>query len=182
MTRRPSRPAAKPSAAKPSAAKRTRKAPAVHPLPAVHVSHAALLSLLGKGVGDPAVKAVLTTAGKVRQTATHIVAHDAGFEFSLGRSPDEQLDTRPLVVLHLFAGHGRRHRTFADLPPPFRFGDRASVIATTPRPALGVSRLSGRRKGLVPLDVDVSADVWKLGKREITATYRDGFVRSYSIR
>lgn len=163
------------------AAPKARKVPAVHPVPAVHVSYDALAALLGKGVGDPAVKAVIATAGKVRQTRTHIVAPDAGFEFSLGRSPDDQLDTRPLVALHLFAGHGKRHRTFAELPPPFIFSDRASVIGVTPRPIRGFPRMSGRKAGLVPLDVDVRADVWKIGRREISAHYRDGFVRSYTI-
>ena len=174
--KRPARPAAKQPAAP-----KAKQGPARHPLPAVHVSYDALAGLLGKGVGDPAVKAVLATAGKVRQTRTHIVAHDAGFELSLGRSPDEQVDTRPLVALHLFAGHGKRHRTFASLPPPFIFSDRASVIGVTPRPVRGFPRMSGRKQGLVPLDVDVRADVWRLGKREITAHYRDGFVRSYTV-
>jgi hypothetical protein len=180
--------AKKPAAKKPAkpaakrlAAPKARKTPAVHSVPAVHVSYDALAGLLGKGIGDTAVKAVIATAGKIRQTRTHIVAPDAGFEFSLGRAPDDQLDTRPLVALHLFAGHGKRHRTFAELPPPFIFSDRASVIGVTPRPIRGFPRMSGRKTGLVPLDVDVRADVWKLGKREISANYRDGFVRSYTV-
>ncbi|HWO21934.1 MAG TPA: hypothetical protein VNO30_24375 [Kofleriaceae bacterium] len=177
--KKPARPAAKPAAA--SKAPKAKQAPVLHPLPAVHVSFDALAGLLGKGVGDPAVKAVLATAGHVRQTPTHIVAREAGFELSLGRSPDERVDTRPLVALHLFAGHGKQHRTFASLPPPFIFSDRASVIGVTPRPIRGFPRMSGRKQGLVPLDVDVRSDVWKLGKREIAAHYRDGFVRSYTV-
>jgi hypothetical protein len=175
--KKPARPAAK----RPAAPK-ARKGPALHPLPAVHVPYDALAGLLGKGIGDPAVKAVLATAGNVRQTRTHIVAPDAGFELSIGRSPDEQVDTRPLVALHLFVGHGKQHRTFAELPPPFIFSDRASVISVTPPPIRGFPTMSGPRKGLVPLDVDVRADVWKIGKREISAHYRDGFVRTYTVR
>lgn len=158
-----------------------KKPPATHPLPAVHVAYASLVALLGKGVGDPAVKAVLATVGKVRQSNTHIVAHDAGFEFSLGRSPDEQADSRPLVALHLFAGHGKQHRTFADLPRPFIFSDRASLIGVAAMPALGFPTMSGRKKGLVPLDVDVRSDVWRIGKLELAAHYRDGFVHSYTL-
>ena len=63
------------------------------------------------------------------------------------------------VVLHLSAGQGKRYRTFADPPPPFIFGDRASVIGVTPPPAVGFPRMSGRKKGLVPLDVDVFKQV-----------------------
>jgi hypothetical protein len=158
-----------------------KKAPATSSLPAVRVSYESLVGLIGKGVGTPAVKAVLATAGKVRQTATHIVAHEAGFEFSLGRSPDEQVDTQPLVVLHLFAGHGRRHRTFADLPPPFIFGDRASLLAVAPRPARGQGVMTGRKQGLIPLDVPVASDTWKLGKLELTAHYRGDHVHTYRV-
>jgi hypothetical protein len=180
------KPATKKSATKKPAAKRpappkARKSPALHPRPAVHVSYDALVGLLGKRIGDPAVKAVLATAGNVRQTRTHFVAHDAGFDLSIGPSPDEQVDTRPLVALHLYAGHGKQHRTFASLPPPFIFSDRASVISVTPPPIRGYPRMSALKKGLVPLDVDVRSDVWKIGKREISASYRDGFVHSYTV-
>ena len=167
--------------AKAARPKKPKKAPATHPLPAVHVAYASLVALLGKGVGDPAVKAVLAIAGKVRQSNTHVIAYDAGFEFSLGRSPDEQADTRPLVCLHLFAGHGKQHRTFADLPPPFIFSDRASVIGVAPTPVRGYPKLTSKKKGLVPLDVEVRSDVWKIGKLELAAQYRDGFVRSYTL-
>jgi hypothetical protein len=167
--------------AKPSA-KKPKQEPATHPVPAVRVSYDALVGLIGKGVGDPAVKAVLATAGKVRDTGSHVLAYEAGFEFSLGRSPDEQLDTRPLVVLFLHAGHGKKQRRFAALPPPFVFGDRASVLEVAPPPAYGLSPTFTRKKGLLPLDVDVKGDGWKIGKREITANYRDGFVRTYTVR
>src|SRR5436190_7414361 len=114
----PKKTAAKPAkqakagtAAKP---KKPKKPPAVNPMPAIRVSFGALRDLLGKAQGHPDVKAVLSTAGKIRNNGHHIIAEEAGFEFSIGRSPDEQIDTRPLVALHINAGHTKRTRAFID--------------------------------------------------------------------
>jgi hypothetical protein len=158
-----------------------KKPPTVNPKPAVRVSFDALRDLIGKGQGDPAVQAVLATAGKIRNTGLHIIAEEAGFEFSLGRSPDEQVATRPLVALHLHAGHSKRTRAFVDLPKPFAFTDRASLIAVAPAPHSGLPTTRSRMKGLAPLAMPMAQETWKMGKLDFTAHYRDNYVRSYSL-
>ncbi len=159
-----------------------KKPPPINPTPAIRVSFEALRGLLGKGQGHPDVKAVLATAGKIRTTGTHIIADEAGFEFALGRSPDEQVDTRPLVTLFLSAGHTKRTRAFGDLPPPFTFTDRVSLIAIAPPPYDGVSSAGWtRKKGLASVAMPMAQETWKLGKLRLTANYRDNYMRSYTV-
>jgi hypothetical protein len=146
---------------------------------AVAVSYKQLVGLLGKPPKDPAVTAVLATAGKVTIKPDFIIAKEAGFDFSLGR-PEGAKRNAPKVLstLFLFADGADGHRGYRDLPRGFAFTTRDELIGALPAPV--VSWKIG--KGKVPVATDgVSHDTWLVDGIEVTANYRGSSVGHINV-
>ena len=81
--------------------------------------------MLGKPPKDPAVTAVLATAGEVTIKPDFIIAKEAGFDFSLGQPEGAKRGApKVLTTLFLFADGADKHRGYRDLPRGFAFTTR----------------------------------------------------------
>jgi len=148
--------------------------------PGLPVAYKTLVGMIGKYLNDSDVKATLATVGDV-EIKGFIIARDAGFSFMLLPSGADD-GTMVLGTLFLYADGSSKYRGFMDLPAPFVFGERAAVLAAAPPPSHGFSQVKGRKKGLIPLEVDdVYKDAWQVGKLEISASYSQGYVSHYIV-
>jgi hypothetical protein len=158
------------------------KSPSKPANPAKHVPLSTLLSLLGKTEDDPAVLAVLDTAGEI-EISKHdfIVAKDAGFDISLERVKGQK--KRTLSTLFLFPEGRDGHHGFNDLPAGFGFVTRRELLANHPNP-IRSSNFDSDKLPLETPDSDVVNESWRVGDHDVSVQYghkTGGAVRHFYI-
>jgi hypothetical protein len=156
------------------------------------ISYDELRGLLGKPVDDAAVTKLLEGCGKVKITADHVVAADAGFEIALEKPANAKRGAKPLLhtlFLYCTTGGGQstikdmlgrdvvikhpKRARFADIPPPFDVATRAELLSKMPSP-----RVTWRiGDGEVAVDTpDVDHDTWTADGFDMAAHYKDGAI------
>ncbi|MCY1065295.1 hypothetical protein OV090_11015 [Nannocystis sp. RBIL2] len=119
--------------------------------------------------------AALAGAGQLQglNTRSVIVAKAAGFSLLLGGDPKDSQEHRQIISVSMYGNGFNGHRTFADLPSPFVWGDRAAVLASAPAPL---------RSFAMPHTANVLRDEWEVSGLSFSAGYdKDAVVGQYSV-
>lgn len=136
--------------------------------PAKHVPLSTLLGLIGKSEDDPAVAAVLATAGEIEISKyDFIIAKDAGFDIKLDHVRGKK--KRVLSAVFLFPEGQDDHNGYKDLPAGFDFVTRRELLAKHPNP-IDTRNLDGKLPIDAP-DSEVWDETWRVGEYDLSVQY-----------